>query len=442
MKKSTVYILKKSLFFFFIFSLIVGIFLVSLRVSMFGFLIISSFYLYLLITFLFVYYYYPNIEKKGDFPKKAPTVAVVTYAYNDFKPIEKTIKQLKKLKYPIPFTIYVLTDGTCKFLQKYKNVKLIPVSKDHFQKGRNIKAEIMNEGLKKINEENLFCLDGDTIVNPNALIEMTKLLKGKVAVVNTTLVPANTNNFLEKLQMFEYHINWGMAMRVLSALNSISIPVGGLFLIKNKVFRELDGYDIYNLTEDRELGYRLLEKGYIIRYVSKAKSYTINPNNIKEWYRQRLRWTRGELTTIFKHKHFFFNSKLGTFGSLVLPFTFILQTIGIAMAAGLILNFFRRYFHSMFFLILESIKQGVFIFRVPNLFILPSTMYLAIFSIILFMIYALNAFGLSGFKFKVKDILPFCLFLLFYTFFVGGVYVWSIFLEIINYPSPVFKRKT
>ncbi|MDD3177971.1 MAG: hypothetical protein PHR26_00465, partial [Candidatus ainarchaeum sp.] len=107
MKKSTVYILKKSLFFFFIFSLIVGIFLVSLRVSMFGFLIISSFYLYLLITFLFVYYYYPNIEKKGDFPKKAPTVAVVTYAYNDFKPIEKTIKQLKKLKYPIPFTIYV-----------------------------------------------------------------------------------------------------------------------------------------------------------------------------------------------------------------------------------------------------------------------------------------------------------------------------------------------
>jgi len=435
-------ILLKTTFFLTVLLIIIVIFLISIKVSLVGFLVISAFYFYIVITFLFLYYYYPNIEKKIEFPKKVPTVAIITYAYNDFKPIEHTIKQLKKLKYPIPFIIYVVTDGTCKFLNKYKGVKLLPVSKKYFQKGRNIKAEIMNEGLKKIKEDNLFCLDGDTIVNPNALMEMTPFLKGKIAVVNTLLVPKNTKSLFERIQMFEYHINWGMALRVLSAMNSISIPVGGIFLMQNKIFKEINGYDIYNITEDREMGYRLLEKGYLIRYVSTAKSYTINPTNLKEWYRQRLRWSRGELTTIFKHKHFFFNKDLGTFGAFVLPFTFLLQTIGIAMIIGLIVNFFQKYFHSMWFLVIEAIRSGVFIFTFPKLMYLPSTVYLVVFSTILFMIYALNAFSLSNYKFKVGDIIPFVMFTMFYVFLVGGVYIWSIVLEIINYPLPIFKRET
>ncbi len=212
--------------------------------------------------------------------------------------------------------------------------------------------------------------------------------------------------------------------------------------MQNKIFKEINGYDIYNITEDREMGYRLLEKGYLIRYVSTAKSYTINPTNLKEWYRQRLRWSRGELTTIFKHKHFFFNKDLCTFGAFVLPFTFLLQTIGIAMIIGLIVNFFQKYFHSMWFLVIEAIRSGVFIFTFPKLMYLPSTVYLVVFSTILFMIYALNAFSLSNYKFKVGDIIPFVMFTMFYVFLVGGVYIWSIVLEIINYPLPIFKRET
>ena len=431
----------KQFFFFLIILAFIGlVFLFSSNSNIFGFLLISSFYLYILITFLFIYYYYPNIEKKPAFPKKPPEVGVVTYAYNDFKPVIQTIKQLKKLKYPRTFTIYVITDGTCKFLDEIKGVKRIVIDRKHFT--GNIKAKIMNQGLKQIHEDLLLCLDGDTIVNENALYEMVPMINEKIPVVNTLLIPSNTNRFFEKMQMFEYYINWGMALRVLSSLNSISIPVGGLFLIKNKVFKELGGYDVDNITEDREIGYRILEKGYNIKFVSLAKSYTEVPKNLKEWTKQRMRWARGEMQTIFKHKHFFFNKQLGLFGNFVLPFTFFLQTIGISMAFGLLFNYFSRSFNTLIIYIVESIKQGVLYISLPSVIYFNSTVFLILFSTVLFMIYSINAFHLSNFKFRFKHILPFLAFTTLYVFMVGIIYIIAIFLEMINFRQIVFKRKT
>lgn len=409
----------------------------------FGFLLISAFYFYILIAYLFTYYYYPHVEDKPILdPKNAPEVGVVTYAYNDFKPVLETIDGLKKLKYPRPFTIYVITDGTCSFLDGIKGVKRIVISKKYFNKNKNIKAEIMNQGLKKIHEDLLLCLDGDTVVNSNALYEMVPMLRDDVAVVNTLLYPKNRKLFFENMQLFEYYINWGMALRVLSSMDSISIPVGGLFLMKNKIFKELGGYDVNNITEDRELGYRILEKGYNIKFVSSAKSATEIPTNIVEWAKQRIRWARGEMQTIYKHRKFFFNKKLGLFGTFVLPFTFFLQTIGIAMAFGLLFKYLTRTVINTIIFLSECIREGFFYIALPSHIYFKSTIFLVIISTVLFMIYSVNSFHLSGFKFKLKHIPPFIVFSTFYVFMTGMVYILAIFLEMINFKQIVFKRKT
>ena len=435
--------LKRFIFFLAILLFIALFFVISRNVNTFGFLAISSFYFYILISFLFIYYYYPHVEDKPVLNEKnPPEIGVVTYAYNDFKPVIHTISSLKKLKYPRAFTIYVITDGTCAFLDNIKGVKRIVIDKKYFSKDKNIKAEIMNQGLKEIHEDLLLCLDGDTVVNNNALYEMVPMISDNIAVVNTLLVPENKTRFLEKLQLFEYYINWGMALRVLSSMNSISIPVGGLFLLKNKVFKELGGYDVNNITEDRELGYRILEKGYNIKFVSSAKSSTEIPKSIAEWSKQRMRWARGEMQTIFKHRKFFFNKKLGLFGTFVLPFTFFLQTIGIAMAFGLLFKYLSRTFINTIVFLIECIKEGFFYFALPSHIYFKSTIYLVVVSTILFMIYSVNAFHLSNFKFEFKHIIPFIVFSTFYVFMVGMIYILAIFLEMINFKQMVFKRKT
>jgi len=70
-------------------------------------------------------------KEKPTLPKKLPSVAVVTYAFNNFKAVEPTVRRLSELNYPIPYNVYVVNDGTMGFLKKYKKVKLITLDNEY-----------------------------------------------------------------------------------------------------------------------------------------------------------------------------------------------------------------------------------------------------------------------------------------------------------------------
>ncbi len=425
---------KKRIFFFILFLFIIIFYFVSINANFFIFLIMSFVFLYLIMLIIFVYLFYPDIAKTRPFPKKTPTVGVVTYAYNNFLPVKRTVKTLLKIKYPIPFKVYVITDGTCTFLKDIKGVKQIVIDKKFFQKSMNTKSIIMNEGLKYVNEENIFCVDGDTMVNPDVLMKMTGFLEEeKVVAVNGVLVPENRNNFWEKVQVIEYSLNWGIYLRILSAMNSINIPIGAMFLMKKKVFDQLGGYSITNFVEDKELGYRIIKAGYRIRCAETAYGFTEIPNSIRGWFRQRQRWSRGELATIFEHRDVLFNFKYSIFGLFVLPFTFFVQTIGVAFVFSYIFIYLKRQLIYLYFLSSEFISSGIMI--VPNFsgFVLPSTIYVVIFSMIIFLIYALFAFRITRFNLNYKYILSFIFFILIYMYLLVSVYLISIIKEFLDF---------
>jgi cellulose synthase/poly-beta-1,6-N-acetylglucosamine synthase-like glycosyltransferase len=302
----------------------------AFKLNLFLFIVLSAIFLYMTIIFIFTYFLYPNIAKTKELPKVIPDVVAVTYAFNNWVAVKYTVEKLKKLKYPKKVPIYVITDGTCGFLDSDKDVTQIILPEKYFTRDQiNVKATIMNLGLKKIKTDYLFCVDGDTLPNNDALINMVGFMIKNVAVVNGVLLPSNNKNFLEKLQTIEYNFSWGISLRVLSALNSISVAVGGMCLIKKSAFDKVGGYDETNVTEDRELAYRLMKEGYVIRCAESSRGYTEVPNTIKSFFNQRLRWYSGEIATICKHKNFLFNQKLDVFGLIVLPYTFIMQIVGV-----------------------------------------------------------------------------------------------------------------
>jgi cellulose synthase/poly-beta-1,6-N-acetylglucosamine synthase-like glycosyltransferase len=379
---------------------------------------------------------YPDIAKVRPFPKVTPTVAVVTYAFNNFYPVKRTVEYLVKLKYPIPFTVYVITDGTCTFLKKIKGVKQILIDPKYFSKSKNTKAIIMNEGLKYIHEENMLCVDGDTIIEDDTLLKMTGFLcEENVVAVNGVLVPENRRNFWEKVQVIEYSLNWGIYLRILSAMNSINIPIGAMSLMKKKIFDELGGYSIDSFVEDKELGYRIIKAGYKIRCAETARGFTETPNNIKGWFNQRKRWARGELATIYEHRDVLFNHKYSVFGLFILPFTFFVQTIGVAFVFSYIFIYLKKQLIYVYFLSLEFIKNSIFVLPKFTSFILPSTIYIFILSMIIFIIYAISAFKITKFTLSYKYILPFIFFMLIYTYLLVSVYLISMVLEFFNFKN-------
>lgn len=424
---------KKRLFFIAIFLFIFLFYYISIKANIFLFLIMSFVFLYLILLIISIYLFYPDVAKERPFPKKTPSLAVITYAYNNFLPVKKTLYHLKKLKYPIPFNTYVITDGTCLFLNKIKGVKPIVIDKKFFKKSKNLKSIIMNEGLKKIKEENIFCVDGDTIPNPDVLMKMSGFLcEENVVAVNGVLIPSNRNNFLEKVQTVEYSLNWGIYLRILSAMNSINIPIGAMFLMKKKVFDELGGYSIDNFVEDKELGYRIIKAGYLIKCCDSAYGFTETPNNFKSWFKQRNRWSRGELVTIFEHRDILFNFKYRVFGLFVLPFTFFLQSIGVAFVFSYIFVHLKRLLIYFYFLIIEFISNFTIVLPNFKFFVLPSTIYIMLLSFSIFILYAFFAFKITKFELNYKYILPFLFFIFIYMYLLVSVYLISIIQEILN----------
>lgn len=421
----------KKLFFLVLFLFIFIFYFISIYADVFIFLIIAFIFLYLVILIITIYVYYPTIAKDRPFPKKTPTVAVVTYAYNNFLPVKRTVKKLLNLKYPIPYKVYVITDGTCNFLDDIKGVKQIIIDKKYFIRDKNVKSIIMNKGLKKIKEENIFCVDGDTIPKEDALMKLTGFLEeDKVVAVNGIILPENKNNFIEKIQVVEYNLNWGIYLRTLSAMNSINIPIGAMFLMKKKVFDQLGGYSIDNFVEDKELGYRIIKAGYKIRCAESARGYTETPDTFSKWFRQRTRWSRGELATLYEHRDVLFNFKYNVFGVFVLPFTFFVQTLGASLVFSYVFIYIRRTIIHFYFLIIEFFSQNIFVFPKFEILVLPSVIYVVLVSLIVFFIYVLLAFKLTGFNLTGRYVIPLFFFLIIYMYLIVFVYIVSMVKEL------------
>lgn len=427
--------ISNKLFYLLLLVIIVVFLYASLSFSLFFFIVLSCVFSFMIIVFILTYIFYPNIAKTRPFPKKAPKIAAVTYAFNYWTPVKKTIKHLKELEYPIPFDVYVITDGTCTFLNKIKGIKVIELPKKYFENKVNVKATVMNIGLKKIKADYIFCVDGDTIPNKDVLMKMTGFMDKNVAVVNGLLLPSNNKTLLEKLQVLEYNFSWGIRLRVLSALNSISVAVGGMCLINKKYFDEVGGYDENNVTEDRELAYRFIRKGYVIRCAQEARGKTKVPRKLKTFIKQRVRWDCGQLTTISKHRDFLFNRKQDIFGLIVLPFTFFSQIIALGLLFRILFVNIRRQLIFIYYYIIFAIQNNVLlenIFTLPNYFYLPSMVIMAIFIFCIFLVFAILAFSFSNFKLKARYFIPFVLFSTIYGALLLIIYFYALIKELIG----------
>ncbi|HRS42814.1 MAG TPA: glycosyltransferase family 2 protein [Candidatus Diapherotrites archaeon] len=425
--------IKDRLFVLFLLSIAIFIFILLISSYSIFVLIIGMLALYFAILFLLVFFIYPKTSKRQNIPKVYPNVAVVTYAFNNWKPIEETIKNLLKLKYPKPLDIYVITDGSCDFLKKYP-IKIITIPKKYFKNRLNVKATIMNIGLKKINTDYFFCVDGDTIPKPDALMKMIPFLEEKgVVVVNGFLVPSNNDNLISKIQTIEYNFSWGLFQRIMGAMDSISVAVGGMCLIQKKAFHEIGGYDENNVTEDRELVYRLREKGYKFRFSEESRGYTEVPTTHKQLIKQRLRWYYGEIDTATKHRKFYLNKKYNMYGLFILPYTLFMQIISIAILFRLVHFIYKKYVVFYYHLLVQMIKQSYFT-KLPFIFpnYLPSTTFfwLIIFVISMFLIYV--GFTHSKFNLKPRYYFAFFIYLFFYNLYLGVIYLIAMIQNIIG----------
>lgn len=97
----------------------------------------------------------------------------------------------------------------------------------------------------------------------------------------------------------EYRGFFAIGMVTRAAHNAI-IQHGTMTMVRKRVLEEVGGWAQWTITEDAELGLRILEHGYVARYTPRVYGRGLTPDNFHDYKRQRFRWALGAVQ-ILKH---------------------------------------------------------------------------------------------------------------------------------------------
>ena len=341
-------------------------------------------------------------------------ISVLVPAHDEEKTIVETVRSLLMVNYG-EFEIIVINDGSADFTlarltetyelrrmdRVYKRsiptepVRAIYGSLIHpnltvVDKAKGGKSDALNAGINVARYPLICSIDADSVIEENALLRVVKPFMerpeetvaagGIVRIVNGCDVRdgrvtriALPDRALPIFQVVEYlrafltgRVGW-------SNLQSLLIISGAFGIYKKQEVIEIGGYTHDTDTEDLELVVRLHEhmrrkkQPYRVVFVPDPVCWTEAPESLRVLARQRNRWHRGLLQTVWLHKKMLFNPRYGAVGVFAFPYFAVFELIGpfIETAGYLVvlLSFLLGLLDLPFFLMFlaVSVLYGIFL---------------------------------------------------------------------------------
>lgn len=256
-----------------------------------------------LLTFIFWILGYGGIVKLDKQreelnAKKLPPVSVIIPAYMSERTIEQTLKSVRNLDYPKKEIIVVndSDDRTSQIARKYGAM----VIQNRKRMGKSVSLDI---ATRKAKNEILFFIDSDTTVEKNALKKLVPwFCKPEIMVVTPTFVAKNNRN-IARLVSVE-NIFTHSHLRTHMYFDSLISFRGCCFAIRKKAIEKAGGWGRM-LTEDNDMGAKIVESGRVIQWEPEVVAKTDEPETVKELRKQKIRWGAGSAYTFFRHRKYY-----------------------------------------------------------------------------------------------------------------------------------------
>jgi len=321
------------------------------------------------------------VQKKLNTPflSNPPLVSIIVPAYNEEVNAVKTVRNLLKITYP-NFNIIFIDDGSKD--NTYEIVK--EAFKDDarvrvLSKLNGGKASALNFGIANTDAEFLLCIDADTNLMPNAIMELVKhFADDKVGAVAGNVKVGNEVNMITRWQSIEYITSQNFDRKAFSYINAITVVPGAIGAFRKSVIQDAGGFTSDTFAEDCDLTIRILRAGYIIENENKAIALTEAPETIRMFLKQRFRWSFGVMQSFWKNRDALFNINYGSLGWIALPNILIFQIL-IPLVAP-IADFFMLFgiitgnaleilqYYGLFMLVDVSVAIIAFLFERENMF--------------------------------------------------------------------------
>lgn len=300
-------------------------------------------------------------------------ITIIVPAFNEEMTIVTTVTLLLKLRYP-EFEIVVVNDGSndetmARLTEAFRLVQiqhpvatllphqpiraqytsLIHGSLTVIDKGNGGKADALNAGIN-VSKYPLFCsVDADSILDSDALMRAAKLFVEDQQVIATGGIVRVLNGctirngrvaevraprrWIECFQSVEYIRGFLTGRTSWNFFNGLLIISGAFGIFRKDMVQAVGGYRV-TVGEDMDLVVRLhrhcrREKiPYKVQFVPDPVCWTQVPDDYRSLLKQRNRWQRGLIDSLWHNRGMFLNPRYGSIGLLVFPHFLIFEALG------------------------------------------------------------------------------------------------------------------
>ncbi len=304
----------------------------------------------------------------------APSVSLIAPAYNEGLTIVENIRSLLSIHYS-NFEVIIVNDGSkddtlqraieaykmepsnmiinsdldtkdikavyYSTLPEFKNLLLV-------DKENGGKADALNAGINISTAKYVACIDVDCIIEQDALLKLVKPFMdsksrviatgGVIRIINSCEIYNGTianvkvpDSWIARMQVLEYLRAFLLGRVAWGRMSALLIISGAFGMFDKEIVKAVGGYDTSTVGEDMELVVRMRrymmeqKADYSVKFIPDPLCWTEAPESKQILGRQRNRWTRGTVETLWAHRKMFFNPKYGIIGMLSYPYWFFFE---------------------------------------------------------------------------------------------------------------------
>jgi cellulose synthase/poly-beta-1,6-N-acetylglucosamine synthase-like glycosyltransferase len=301
-------------------------------------------------------------------------VSILIPAYNEAAGILGTVRSLLSIEYP-EFEVIVINDGSTddtlqRLIEQFQLVRVYYIIRKQLptqeikavyrssvyphllviDKVNGGKADALNAGINASRYPYFCSIDGDSVLERSAFLKVMKPMiesdgeviasGGSVRIANGCRIERGevmqvglAKKPLVVMQVIEYLRSFLLGRLGLSRHNLLLIVSGAFGVFSKQWVIEAGGY-AHTVGEDMELVIRLhrlvrerKEKKKIV-YVPDPVCWTEAPETCKYLRKQRRRWHRGLLESLWLHRFLLFNPKYGSIGLVSMPYFLLIEFFG------------------------------------------------------------------------------------------------------------------
>lgn len=302
-----------------------------------------------------------------------PPITLIVPAHNEEGFIVDSVRALSELYYP-ELEIVVVNDGsrdntlqrlktafrlrpsrmlyipgiaTAPVRQMYRSdidARLLVVDKEP----AGSKADAINAGLNAATSPYVCVVDADSLLEKDSLLrimagvfsdsEGVVAAGGIVRVLNGCTISSGEllqvrlpRSSVEMMQVIEYLRAFLIGREAWAYFRALPIISGAFGLFRTDLVRQVNGFRRNAIGEDFDLVvrmHRLLrdqKKEYHISFVPDPTCWTEVPSDLRSLARQRSRWHKGLIDTLWPNRDMLFRPRYGRVGCVVLPYMWVFE---------------------------------------------------------------------------------------------------------------------